>query len=319
VSFLWPVALLGLLLIPVAIVGYLLADRRRSRGAGEFANPDLLPNLVRFRPGIRRHLPPLIVLLALGALLIGLARPHATVSVPKEEATIVLALDTSRSMVADDVQPSRLEAARSAATAFLEQVPEKYPVGIVAFSTKADVVLPPTTDRDAAVLALDNLRLGSGTALGDAIIASLESVPKQAEGEEPTPASILLLSDGAQTTDGIQPAEAAQEAQRRGVPVSTVALGTSDAVVEVPLPGGLTELVTVPPDAETLKQVAQTTGGQFFAAPDDEELTSVYRELGSRLGSEPEETEVTYAFAAGGAVLLLAGGALSALWFRRPL
>jgi Ca-activated chloride channel family protein len=318
-NFLWPLALVGLLLVPVAVLAYVLADRRRSRGAGEFANPDLLPNLVRFRPGLRRHLPPLLVLLALGALLIGLARPHATVSVPKEEATIVLALDTSRSMVADDVQPSRLDAARSAAATFLEEVPEKYPVGIVAFSTKADVVLPPTTDRDAALLALDNLRLGSGTALGDAIIASLEAVPKQAEGEEPTPASVLLLSDGAQTTDGIQPAEAAQEAQQRGVPISTVALGTSDAVVEVPLPGGLTELVTVPPDPETLEQVAQTTGGQFFAAPNDEELTSVYRELGSRLGSEPEETEVTYAFAAGGAVLLLAGGALSALWFRRPL
>jgi Ca-activated chloride channel family protein len=318
-SFAWPLALLALALIPLAVAAYLVADRRRSRDASRFANPDLLPNLLRSRPGLRRHLPPALALLALAALIVGLARPHATVSVPKEEATIVLAIDTSRSMSADDVQPSRLEAARAAAASFLEEVPESYPVGIVAFSTSADVVLPPTTDREAASAALEQLTLGSGTAIGDAIVTSLEAVPQPAEGEEPTPASILLLSDGEQTAAGITPVEAAQQALEQRVPVSTVALGTSEATVEVPLPGGLSERVTVAPDPATLRQVAETTGGTFFEAPDATELTAVYRELGSRLGSEREETEVTYAFAGAGAIFLLVGGALSTWWFRRAL
>ena len=318
-TFAWPLALLGLALLPVAVAAYVLAERRRARDAARFANPALLPNIVRSRPGVKRHLPPLVALLALAALLIGLARPHATVSVPKEEATVVLAIDTSRSMAADDVQPSRLEAARAAAAAFLDEVPEGYRVAMVAFSTTADVVLPPTDDRDAARVALEQLTLGSGTAIGDAITTSLEAVPQPAEGEDPIPASILLLSDGEQTVPGVAPLEAAQQAAERGVPVSTVALGTGEAVVAVPLPGGLTERVTVAPDADTLRQVAEATGGRFFAAPDAAELADVYRELGSRLGSEREETEVTYAFAAGGAALLLLGGTLSTLWFRRAL
>lgn len=323
-SFAWPVALVGLALVPLAVGAYLLAERRRRRQAGAFANPALLPNLVAERPGRRRHLPPLLTLAALAVLLVGLARPHATLSVPKEEATVVLAVDVSRSMAAEDVQPSRFEAMREAALAFLAEVPDTYPIGIVAFSTRADVVLPPTTDREAARASLAALRLGSGTAIGDAIVTALGAVdqPTEAEraaGREPTPTSVLLLSDGAQTGEGPTPAEAARRARELGVPVSTVALGTGDAVVEVPVQGNLTQQVTVPPDPKALQEVAETTGGRFFQTADAEELRSVYEELGSRLGSEREEREVTAAFAGAGAVLLLVGGVLSTLWFRRPL
>ena len=323
-SFAWPLALLGLLLVPAAVGAYLLAERRRRRQAGAFANPALLPNLLAERPGRRRHLPPLLALAALAVLLVGLARPHATLSVPREEATVVLAVDVSRSMAAEDVKPSRFEAMREAAGAFLAEVPGTYPVGIVAFSTRADVVLPPTTDREAARASLAALRLGSGTAIGDAIVTALGAVdqPTEAEraaGREPTPASVLLLSDGAQTGEGPTPVEAARRARELGVPVSTVALGTGDAVVEVPLQGGLSQQVTVPPDPKTLQAVAEATGGRFFQAADAEELRSVYEELGSRLGSERKEREVTAAFAGAGAVLLLLGGTLSTLWFRRPL
>jgi Ca-activated chloride channel family protein len=323
-SFAWPLALVGLVLVPFAVAGYVFAERRRERDAEKFANPALLPNLVAVRPGRRRHVPPLLALGALTLLLVGLARPHATLSTPKEEATVMLALDVSRSMAAEDVQPNRFEAARSAVSAFLEKVPETYPVGMVAFSTKAEVVLPPTTDREAARAALKSLRLGSGTAMGEAITTAISAVPQPTEaqraaGEEPTPTSVLLLSDGAQTAGGTQPLDAARRARQLGIPVSTVALGTSDAVVEVPLPGGLSQRVTVPPDAPTLKQVAEATGGRFFEAPDAEKLNTVYEDLGSRLGSEDKKREVTSAFAGAGALLLLAGGALSTLWFRRPL
>jgi Ca-activated chloride channel family protein len=323
-SFAWPLALLALALVPAAVAAYVLAERRRRRDAAAFANPALLPNLLDSRPGRKRHVPPLLALGALTVLLVGLARPHATLSVPKEEATVVLAVDVSRSMAAEDVRPSRLEAMRQAAGLFLDEVPEDYPVGIVAFSTRADVVLPPTVDREAGKAALAALRLGSGTAIGDAIVTALEAVPQPTEAErsagvEPTPASVLLLSDGAQTGEGPTPQQAAERARELGIPVSTVALGTSDAVVEVPLPGGLSQQVTVPPDPDTLRAVAEATGGRFFEAPDAEGLKAVYEELGSRLGSEREEREVTAAFAGAGAVLLLAGGALSAAWFRRPL
>ena len=323
-SFAWPLALLGLLLIPLAAGAYVLADRRRTREASRFANPALLPNLIAVSPRWRRHVPPAIALLALAVLVVGLARPHATVSVKKEEATIVLVLDTSRSMAATDVKPSRLAAARKAASEFLAKVPEAYPVAIVAFSTKADIVLPPTINRDAARSALAALRLGSGTAMGDAIVSALAAVPRpsteaRARGEEAPPSSILLLSDGAQTGVGALPLEAARRARDLHVPIYTVALGTTDAVVQVPLPGGLKQRVTVPPDAATLRRIAQESGGRFYAAPDSEKLSAVYKELGSRLGREPKREEVTSAFAAGGVVLLLVGGALSAFWFRRPL
>ena len=327
-TFVWPLALLGLLAIPVLAVLYVLAGRKRRREARRFANPALVPNLVSSSPGWRRHVAPVLALAALALLVVGIARPHVVRNVTRDDATIVLAIDTSRSMAADDVEPTRFQAAKQAALAFLDKVPDNYSVGIVSFSTSADPVLPPTTDREAAKTALDQLRLGSGTAIGNAITRSVDLALDQRPGQRPrprpgpgarSPVAVLLLSDGAQTAGDIRPLPAAERARRLGVPVSTIALGTGDAVVEVPRPGGLKERVVVAPDLQTLRLVARTTGGSFSEAPDAESLQSVYRELGTRLARDRKRVEVTSAFAAGGAVLVLLGSTLSSLWFRRVL
>jgi Ca-activated chloride channel family protein len=322
VSFQSPVALLGLLAIPLLVVVYVLAARGQRRAAGRFTNPALVPNLVPSAPRWRRYVPFVLALAALTLLVVGIARPHIVRSVTRDEATIVLAIDTSRSMSATDVRPSRFDAAHAAAQEFLDTVPESYRVGIVSFSTAASTVLTPTTDRDAAKVALGELRLGSGTAIGNAIARSVELA---STGEQrPTtgqasPAAVLLLSDGAQTAGGVTPDDAVKEARKLGVPVSTVALGTRDAAVQVPLPGGLKQRVVVAPDADALKQIAKDTGGTFAEAPSAEKLKEVYRSLGTRLAKDPKRVEVTSAFAAGGAVLLLLGGAFSTFWFRRAL
>jgi Ca-activated chloride channel family protein len=280
-SFEWPLGLLALLLVPAAIAAYALGERRRTRTAARFAAPPLFPNVVARWPGRLRHLPAAVLLVALTAMLVGVARPHATVSVPREEATIVLAMDASRSMLATDVHPSRLAAAQAAARRFLRRVPETFRVGVVAFATRAQVAAPPSENRGIAHAAINGLRPGEGTALGEAIALAVNAArPARGRPEDRPPASILLISDGAQTQGVVTPAAAAQRARRRGVPVYTVALGTEEGVVERPLPGGFTERVRVPPDPETLERVAQVTGGEFFAAPDDERLSQVYEELG---------------------------------------
>lgn len=323
-SFSWPLALAFLALVPLVLWALLALDRRRRDEGGRFGNPALLPGLIAAEPGRRRFVPPLLVVAALVLLVVGLARPHIMRSVGREEATVVLVMDTSRSMAATDIKPDRMAAARSAAETFLDNVPGRYRVAIVSFSTKAEVVLPPTADRDAARAALGQLRLGAGTAIGDgltrglALAAPRATAPGQA-APPAIPASILLLSDGAQTVGGVQPLDAAKRAAELKVPVSTIALGTRDATVEVPLAGGLKQLVTVAPDPQTLRRIAQTTGGRFFEAPTASDLDSVYRELGSRLGSERKSVEVTSVVAGVGALLLLAAGGLSSAWFRRAL
>lgn len=322
-TFAWPIALAALALVPLLAAAWVLLDGRRRESAERFGNRALLPGLVAARPGLRRHLPPLLAVVAFAVLVVGLARPHATVTKTRDEATVVLTIDTSRSMAANDVRPSRLEAARAAGRAFLDKVPENYRVGIVSFSSRANVVLPPTTDREAARLALAQLRLGTGTAIGEAIARSVSLVAPEGQrvagaGDRP-PAAVVLLSDGAQTAGGAHPLSAARRARAFAVPVSTVALGTRDAVVEVPLPGGLKERVQVPPDPPSLRRIAQATGGRFFDAPDATKLEEVYRELGTRLAKHEQREELTSLFAGAGAIVLLLSGALSTAWFRRAL
>jgi Ca-activated chloride channel family protein len=320
VTFDTPLALLALLAVPIAAAAYVLYDRRRKRQAARFAAPALYPNVVARAPGRLRHVPVVVLLLALTALLTGFARPHATLSVPREEATVVLALDVSRSMTATDVPPTRLAAAQAAARSFLEDVPEAYRIGVVRFATRANVVAPPTDDRAYVAAALRQVRSGDGTALGEAIELSLRAIRRTSSTEEGerVPASVLLISDGAQTVGRrVAPVQAARRARAAGVPVYTVALGTPDGVVERRLPGGFTERIRVPPDPAALRQVADASGGEFFAVPDREGLRRVYEELGSRLGERDKRSEVTVAFAGAGMALLLVAGALSTLLLRR--
>ena len=327
-TFEWPLLLSSLLLVPLALLGYLLLQRRRTRYAVRFTNLDLLASVVERTPGWRRHIPPALALAALAALLTGTARPQATISVPREEATVVLAIDTSASMTATDVQPNRLEAARGAAETFLEEVPERFRVGVVAFSSEAHVAAPPTDDRAVVREALASLEAEAGTAIGEAIDRSLavgqEAIAGEASagssgGEESSsdePLSVLLLSDGANTT-GIDPEEAAERARELGVPVFTVALGTDEGAVIARDQNGVLRRLHVPPEPETLARIAERTGAEFFAAPGEAELNRVYEEIGSRVGFVEEEQEVTFLFAAAGALLLLAGAGLSAFWFNR--
>ena len=317
-SFAWPLMLLSLVAVPLAVAGYLWLERRRQRQAASFASPALVPNLVGRRPGRLRHVPPALALLALATLATGLARPHAVLSVDQEQATVVLAMDTSRSMVAEDVPPNRLAVAKEVVASFLQNLPEEYRVGMVSFAQSAQTVLPATANREAAQAALRNLRTGDGTALGEGIARAVQvaqRVPAE-KGQKP-PASILVLSDGAQTQGVLEPLEAAQRAKKLRIPVYTVAFGTAQGVVEVVDDNGFTQRVTVPPDAPTLRRVSQATGGAFYAAPDGDALSAVYEELGSRIGQVKEEREITAAFAAGGALLLLAAGAMSAFLFGR--
>jgi Ca-activated chloride channel family protein len=321
-SFAWPIALAGLVVVGLALIAYLVAQRRRRRYVVRFTNLDLLENVVADSPRWRRHIPATLTLLALTALVVGLARPQVAVAVPREEATVILAMDSSGSMTATDVQPDRMTAAREAASSFVDGLPDGFRVGVVSFSNEADVIVPPTDDRDEAVRGLSALRADNGTALGDAIARSVDlgvtSLDQQlAAGSEETPVVVLVLSDGANTTGDYEPLEAAQKAVDAGVPVYTVALGTDAGTVEGPDGYGGTRTIRVPPDPETLARVAELTGGTFFEAADGDALRSVYDEIGSQVGVEHEQRELTVVFTAAGAALLLLGGALSTLWFGR--
>jgi Ca-activated chloride channel family protein len=319
-SFATPFVLWGLLLIPVALLGYWLVQRRRSKYAARFTNLDLLVNVVDATPGRRRHVPALLALASLAALIVAMARPQAVVAVPREDATVVLTMDTSASMTATDVAPSRLDAAKSAASTFLDGLPDRFRAGLVSFSSSVRVLEEPTDDHDAVRSSLDSLEGDVGTALGDAIEASvaLADDPEATEdrvGEKPLFA-VLLLSDGANTI-GSEPLAVVDQAKEAGIPIYTIALGTATGTVEVTNDYGETQTVNVPPDPDTLRQIAEETGGRFFEAPTEADLQAVYDEIGSQVSWENDERELTAAFAAGGAVLLLIGGSLSALWFGR--
>ena len=317
-SFDWPIALVALLLVPGLLGAYLWYDRRRDPTAATFGNPNLLPNVVERRPGRLRHLPLAVLLVGLTAMIFGVARPHANVSVRREEATIILAIDVSRSMKALDVKPTRLDAARAAAKAFVAKIPKKFQVGVVSFATRAVTGVPPTTDRALVNASLDSLTPGEGTAIGDAVALSLRLGQKQrgADGTVP-PLAILMISDGTRDGGRVPPQVAAQRAKKLGVPVYTVLVGTELGVVEETLTGGFRRFIRVPPSPETLQDLAETSGGEFFTAVDDQRLNKVYEDLSTRLGKRTERREITDYFAGGAAALLFAGGALSAMLFRR--
>jgi Ca-activated chloride channel family protein len=317
-SFQWPLALIGLIVVPVLVALYVVRERRRTEYAARLTTPGLLPNLVDSSPGRRRHLPLALLLAALTAMVVGVARPHAQISVQREEATVIVAVDTSLSMRADDVRPTRLRAAKKAARAFLEQLPEKFRVGLIGFSGRAYVALPPTEDRALARTALRSLKPGEGTSLGDAVALATQLGRRQraADGTIP-PTALLVISDGAQMSGRTAPGTAAARARSLRIPVYAIVLGTDDGVITVSLAGGFEAQIRVPPSPDTLRLVTQITGGQLFRIPNDTRLRQIYEKLGSRLGHRRQEREITDFFAGGSAALLLFGGVLSALWFRR--
>ena len=326
-SFEAPVLLLTLLVVPLAAVGYWLLQRRPPRYAVRYTNLEVLAGVAGRRRAWRRHVPAALMLAALAALGVALARPTVTVKAPNERASVVLVVDTSGSMRATDVKPTRLAAAKHAMHSFLEHAPSSLKIGIVSFSDEAQVVVPPTVDRAQLDQGIEILGPGFGTALGDGIARAVE-LARAAAGRSGdgagssarTPlkdakgralASILLLSDGAQTRGLLSPGQGAERAQRAGVPVYTIALGTDGGTI-LAGPPGQEQVIPVPPDRETLGAIAEYTGAESFDAESAGVLEKVYSGLGSRVGRENRPREVTAMFVAAGAILL-AGAAGAAL------
>jgi Ca-activated chloride channel homolog len=302
-SFASPLMLLALAALPALAALYAAVRRRPGRYSARFPGVPVLAGAVAATPRRRRHLPAAVAALALVALAVALARPHATVAVPVERASVVLVTDVSRSMLATDVEPSRMDAARGAARAFLDGVPDELRVGAVAFSTGPRSAVTPTHDRDSVRAHLASLHADGGTATGDGLAEALRLL--QQDGARRPPAAMVLLSDGT-TTRGRDPVEVAREARAAEVPIYTVALGTSTATI----PDGTGGSLPVPPDPETMGEIASASGGESFGVDDAGELDSIYERLGSQIATRPEQHEITAGFAAGGMALLLVASAL---------
>ena len=323
-SFGEPILLAGLVLVPLAAMVYVAMQRRKRREAAGFANPALMPNLVTSRPGWRRHLPPLLLLLALTAMVVALARPQRTVAAPERAATVMMVTDVSGSMNATDVEPNRITAAVRSARRLTDELPVTFRLGLVTFSDFAEQRAAPSTDRTAVNGALDRLTAVGGTAMGLGLQRGLEAarmpVPDETgTGTRRLPAVLVLLSDGKDTQGGVEPTEIARQARAAGVPIYAIALGTPDGEVEVQDSFGGTTRIQVPPDIDTLKEIARISRGRFYEVADTDRLEEIYAGLGTRLSSRQVKEEVTVAFAGGALVLLLAGGALGLAWFGRPV
>ncbi|ADB53317.1 VWA domain-containing protein [Conexibacter woesei] len=308
-SFGSPVFLLALLALP-ALVAIQVANRHRARRyAVRFTGVAALKEAAGTVPAWRRHLPAALLLAALAALVLALAKPERTVGVPVEKASVMLVTDHSRSMLAEDVEPDRITAAKRAASRFLDQLPPGIRVGVTTFSDVPDGTQTPTYDHDLIRRTIEAQIADGGTATGDALQVALDTLERLEQNGERTPAAMVLLSDGA-TTTGRDPVMVARAAGEARIPIYTVALGTRDATVPNPGPTG-PPLLPVAPDPETLQAIADASGGRAFQAQDDQELSSIYETLGSRLGTRDEQREVTAAFAVGGLLLLLGAGAAS--------
>jgi Ca-activated chloride channel homolog len=319
VSFAAPLVLICLAAIPVLIALYGAHQRDRRRAAAAFAAPALVASVAPRRPRWRSHVTMLAFLLAIAILILAAARPEKTIAVPVERASIMLVTDVSGSMQATDVRPTRLAAARAAAKRFVAKVPNTVNVGVMALSSKPRVLASPTRDRVAINAALDQLAPRGGTGTGEAIQAATNILRRQpgVNGKRP-PAAIVLISDGA-ATGTIDPVAAAQAARKLRIPIYTVALGTAQGTITVPRPGGGggTETRAVPPDPQSLAEVARASGGKTFTAADATKLSDVYKNLGSLLGTKNAKREITAGFAGGGLALLLLGAAMSLRWFGR--
>ena len=317
-SFATPWLLLGLLLLPLLVLAYRRLERRPSStpSATRTSMCSRASSAARAPGAATRGLA--LFLLALATLLVGFARPSMMRLADREEATIVLVIDVSGSMQAEDVPPTRLEAAQRVVRGFLKDLPKRFKVGVVAFSETAEVAAPATDDRQLAIDAIDYLYPQRGTAIGDAIARGVEvaRAADTGEGGVARPAAIVLLSDGSQTEGILLPQEGAARAKSFKIPVYAVALGTPEGIVEFNRFGG-TRIIPVPPDPATLRQIATSTGGHFYEAENVDDLRDAYDKMGSLVSKVERKQEVTFAFLAGGLVLLLAAAAVAVVTFPR--
>jgi Ca-activated chloride channel homolog len=312
----------GWLLLLVVVFGvagwYTVLQIRRKKYVARFSNVELLASVAPKRPGWRRHLTFALLLVGMSVLTIGVAQPTAAVKVPRDRATVMLAVDVSLSMKATDVLPDRISAAKKAAKAFVDLLPPRINVGLVKFGGNASVVVPPTIDRDSLKVAIDNqLQLQDSTAIGEAIFTCLDAVSvfsraTTAKDDKPAPARIVLMSDGT-PNKGRSPQQGATAAKQAGIAISTIAFGTDNGTVDIPGYGPQ----PVPADKTTLREVADDTGGTFHAASSAEELRSVYSNIGSQIGFTDARKVIAWRFLTIGLLFTLAAALASLLWSGR--
>lgn len=308
-----------LLLAVLALIGlYLLLQFRRKTYAARFTNVELLGKIAPKRPGWRRHVAFALMICALGTLTLAMAEPATEVKVPRDRATVCMALDVSLSMKATDIKPSRFEAMQKSATDFVGKLPQGINLGIVSFAGSASVVQPPTTDRNAVKNAINNLQLEQATATGEAIFTCLQAIQNfesntKTDDGKPAPARIVLLSDGYQTV-GRTPEVAVEAAKKAKIPISTIAFGTEGATVDVE-----GETIPVPVDKDKLKWIADQTGGTSFSAESAGEIEKVYKDIGSQIGYTYEFKAITPRFIGAGLILAFAAAAAALLWTNRLL
>jgi len=312
-SFTQPLFLLGLLLVPALAGLYVLAQRRRRRYTMRFTNLALLQSVAGSGPGIRRHVPPALFLLGAAALAIAMSGPILNLEVARDNASVMLVIDVSGSMQATDVQPTRLEAARSASRTLIDALPGNSKVGLVSFSSGATLNSPLTDNRDQVRTALDGLRANGGTAIGEGLALALQQLKPNgsasATRQQRSPAIIVLLTDGVSNA-GVDPLTAAQQAESAGIPVETVGIGLRNASVRVhgQEVGGV--------DEQTLQTIADATGGKYYYAEAAGQLDQIYSSLGSQFGWEFVRFDATVPMIVLGTLAVLAAAAFSLGWFR---
>jgi Ca-activated chloride channel family protein len=314
-SFAVPVVLTALAAVPLLAWWYVRHQQTRERAAEAFATPALRPSVAPQRPGWRRHAPYVAFALALAVLIVAAARPQTSVAVPVDDAAVFLLTDTSSSMGATDVKPSRLGAAANADRTFLANSPSSLRVGLIEFTVTATVLQSPTTDHALVARALSALHAYGHTAIGNAIVTATQILeglrPAIGSSAKHVPSAIIVLSDGGSFL-GVDPIAAARAAAAKHIPVYTVAVGTSRGTIQ-----GRHRPIPVPLDPTELRQIANASGGRSFTARDSASLSAVYAHLAKQLGHKHVKHEITASFAGAGLALLLIGGALSLLWFRR--
>ncbi len=315
-TFASPAWLLLLLVVAALAIFYVIVQLRRKKYVARFSNVALLASVAPRRPGWRRHLTFALLLIGLAVLSVGVARPTASVKVPVDRASVMLAIDVSESMQATDVLPTRIAAAKTAAESFADILPAPINLGLVKFGGSASVVLPPTTDRDAMKNSISTLQLEDSTAIGDAVFAALDALDSFAKsstvsGDKPAPRRIVLMSDGA-NNKGRSVTDAIAAAKADGVPVSTIAFGTQNGTVTID-----GEQIPVPADRATLNQLATQTGGSFHTATSEQELATVYKDIGSQIGYTKAHRDISWRFLVIGLLFAFAAAASSMLWAGR--